>query len=304
MEALADLRGHRVRIAFLHSRFAELAEVGVGVEALGDRRVRRQQVLPQRNLDVTAIRDRHRVGDGLRVRSEAIAHLLRARKVVVGSREAESLLLLAARAGLQAEQDVVGLGVLGLDVVRVVGGHERQAGATRDLDQTGAHRVLLGDAVVLELEEVVVRTEDLGMFASHRLGGGHVTAKDRLGQLATEARGQADQALGVLREQLAIDARLVVVALEVRGADQLDEVAIAGVVACEQDQVVGVAIRPSFTIVARARRHVHLAAEDRVDLRRTRAGVEIDSSVEHAVVGDGDGRLPHRLRAVDELLDT
>ena len=142
------------------------------------------------------------------------------------------------------------------------------------------------------------------MVASHRLGGGHVSAKDRLRQLATEARGQADQTLGVLREQLAIDAGLVVVALEVRGADQLDEVAIAGVVACEQDQVVGVAVRPSFTIVARARRHVHLATEDGVDLCRTRGGVEIDSSVEHAVVRDGDGRLPHRLRTVDELPDT
>ena len=195
------------------------------------------------------------------------------------------------------------LGVLRLDVVRVVGGDQRQAGAPRDLDQAGAHRLLLGDAVVLQLEEVAVGSEDLGMLARHRLGGRHVAAEDRLGQLATEARGEADQALGVLGEQLAVDARLVVVALEMRCADQLDEVAIADVVARQQDEVVGIAVGPALTVVARPRRHVHLAPEHRVDLCRTRRGVEIDRSVEHAVVGDGDGRLPHRLRAVDELLD-
>src|ERR1019366_2864466 len=127
--------------------------------------------------------------------------------------------------------------------------------------------------------------------------------KDRLRQLAAETRGQADQPLGVLREQLAVDAGLVVIALEVRGADQLDEVAIAGVVAREQDEVVGVAVGPALTIVARARRHVHLAAEHGVDLCRARGGVEIDSPIEHAVVGDGDRGLPHRLGAVDEFLD-
>jgi hypothetical protein len=89
-----------------------------------------------------------------------------------------------------------------------------------------------------------------------------------------------------------------------RGADQLDEVAIAGVVAREQDEVVGIAVGPALAIVARARRHVHLAAEQGVDLCRTRGGVEIDRSVEHAVIGDCDRRLPHRLRGVDELLDT
>ena len=108
------------------------------------------------------------------------------------------------------------LGVLGLDVVRVVGGDERQPGAPRDLDEAGANCVLLRNAVVLQLEKVVVRSEDLRMLARDRLGGRHVAANDRLRQLTPETRGQADQALGVLGEQLAIDARLVVEALEMR----------------------------------------------------------------------------------------
>ena len=159
------------------------------------------------------------------------------------------------------------LGILRFDVVRVVGGDQRQPGAPRNLDQPGAHALLLRDAVVLELEKVVVGPEDLRVLAGDRLGAVEVAAQESLGQLAPEAGGETDESLGVLGEQLAVDARLVVVALEVRCAHQLDEVAIAGVVARQQDEVVGIAVGAALTVVARPRRHVHLAAEHRIDLR-------------------------------------
>ncbi len=52
----------------------------------------------------------------------------------------------------------------------------------------------------------------------------------------------------MLREQLPIDPRLVVVPLEVRRTDELDEVPVADVVAREQDQVVGIAVGAALTI--------------------------------------------------------
>ena len=58
-------------------------------------------------------------------------------------------------------------------------------------------------------------------------------------------RRQADSAIrpfGVARQQVLIDARLVVEAFEVAGGDQLDEVAIAFLVFAQQHQVV-VAVR-------------------------------------------------------------
>ena len=51
-----------------------------------------------------------------------------------------------------------------------------------------------------------------------------------------------DQPLGVLREKVLVDARLVVEAVEVAGRDQVDEVAVAFLVFAEQHQVV-VAVR-------------------------------------------------------------
>ena len=136
---------------------------------------------------MAASRGGHRVGDRLAVRGEAFAHLTGAREVVLRSGEPEPLLLLAACSGLQAEQDVVRLGVLGIDVVRVVGRHQRQPGPPRDLDEPRSHRFLLRDAVILELEKVVVGAKDLGVLTRDRLRRVEVAAHDRLRQLAAKA---------------------------------------------------------------------------------------------------------------------
>ena len=56
--------------------------------------------------------------------------------------------------------------------------------------------------MVLQLQEVAVRTEDLLVLPGHPLGGVEVAGDDRLGQLASEAAGEADQAVGVLGEEL------------------------------------------------------------------------------------------------------
>ncbi len=58
-------------------------------------------------------------------------------------------------------QRVVGGGVLGTVVVRVVGGDRRQAEGLRDAQQVVAGGPLDGDAVVHQLEEEVVLAEDV-----------------------------------------------------------------------------------------------------------------------------------------------
>ena len=58
------------------------------------------------------------------------------------------------------------------------------------------------------------------------------------GDLALQAAAQADQPLRVLRQQLLVDARLVVEPLGVAGRHELDQVVIALGVLRQQDQVV------------------------------------------------------------------
>src|SRR5450755_336884 len=70
-----------------------------------------------------------------------------------------------------------------------------------------------------------------------------------LRDVAAQASGHTDQPFGVLREQIPIDARLIVEPFEEAGGDQVDEVAIAFLSFAEEDQMV-VAIGVAAGLVA------------------------------------------------------
>ena len=55
----------------------------------------------------------------------------------------------------------MGHGVVAVGVVAVVGGEQRGADALGDVEQLRVGAVLLGDAVVLDLDEQVVAPEDV-----------------------------------------------------------------------------------------------------------------------------------------------
>ena len=78
--------------------------------------------------------------------------------------------------------------------------------------------------------------------SARRRASSYLSAMQGLVDVAAQAGRHRDQTLGVPREQVLVDARLVVEAVQVPGRDQLDEIAIAFLVFAEQDQVV-VAVR-------------------------------------------------------------
>jgi hypothetical protein len=80
---------------------------------------------------------------------------------VVVAVELEPVGIADQRAGLHAQQGVVGDRVLAVHVVAVVGGEQRGADPLGDLDQLRVGAVLVGDAVVLDLDEQVVPPEDV-----------------------------------------------------------------------------------------------------------------------------------------------
>ena len=201
-------------------------------------------------------------------------------------------------------------------VVRVVGGDQRRADAPGQLDQLGVGRALLGQAVILQLDEEVVLAEDV-LEAGCLLGRAvDVAAEQRLEHVAAEAPGGGDDTLGVRRQQLPVEPRLVVVALEECPRRELDEVLVAPVVLGEQRQVV-VELVPALGVTARVVgpaaaggplgpgvvRHVRLGADDRLDPVLLTLPVEVEDSVHVAVIGDPDRRLTVGHRFGDELVE-
>ena len=134
---------------------------------------------------------------------------------------------------------------------------------------------LLGDAVVLQFEVKILRAEGLLEPVNRLARLGQLVLQDGLGNLAGQAAGKRDEAVLVRGEQFLVDARLVIIALQMRGGGELDEVFVAGFVLREQHEMV-VNIAPAavgFLFVTAAGRDIHLAADDGLDaLVRGRPG--------------------------------
>ena len=215
----------QLRVADFQTLLGQSAKVGLG--RLPRRHLEARQQRPGIELKGAALRDPHRVRHRLREVPEALGHFGRGLEIELVVVEAHALLIRRHRAGLQAEQDVVRLRIVLAGVVRVVGRDQRDPGALRDASQALVDPRLLLHPVVLDLEEVVV-TEHPLILEGRLFGAGFVGVEQPAGHLAAQAAGERDQTLGMLGEQRLIDARLVVIPLEVRQAGELDEVAVAG----------------------------------------------------------------------------
>ena len=138
---------------------------------------------------------------------------------------------------------------------------------------------------VLHLDVDLLLAEDRRQPVELALGVGGAAFLERLADAAREAAGERDQALAVPLEQLPVDARLVVVALEVAEARELDQVPVALGRLGEERQV-RVALLLGLAVVG----DVDLAAEDRLHAVLLRLLDEVDRARERAVVGERDGR--------------
>ncbi len=141
-----------------------------------------------------------------------------------------------------------------------------------------------------------------------------VACHQRLQHVAPETPRGGDEALVVALEQLPVDARLVVVALEEGQARELDQVAVPDLALGQQGQVV-VELLPAFGLATRvidaaaSRRtleprlpgHVGLHPDHGLHARVATGLVEVQDPVHVAVVGDAHRRLPIGHRCLDDL---
>ena len=192
---------------------------------------------------------------------------------------------------LDAEQRLVRERVLVTEVVDVPRRHERQARGGGELRELGVDPLLLGEARVLDLDVRRVAAEYLREPVE--VGSRVLPAAflERLADATRETARKRHDALRMSLEELPVDARLVVVALEVAERGELDEVAVALVRLGEQRQV-RVALRLPVTVVG----DIHLAPEDRLDALLAAFAVELDGAGEGAVVGERDGRTSRARR--------
>ena len=181
-------------------------------------------------------------------------------------------------------------------IVTVVGCDHRQSGTAGKLRDAAADLVLDLETVVLHLEEVIAVAEDVPVHLG-RLDRRVLVAREQIhGDLPLGTRRQRGNTRRVLAQDLVIDARLVVEALEERERGQPDQVLETLLVARQQHEVVG---RITRAVLAAAARDVGLHADDRLDAGLLGLLVELDRAEHRAVISQR-----HRRHAeFDRLLD-
>ena len=205
-------------------------------------------------------------------------------------------------AGLDAEHDVLGVGVVFAEIVAVVGGDQRQAEIFFQLEEAGMDAVLHFQALILNLEIEILFAENVGEGSGGGASGVVIVLHEALGDFALQAAGEADEPAGMLGEKLLADARLVVEAVQRGLGGDLDQVAVALFVFGEDEQVVvGVAFGGGAVVVLFA--DVEFAADDGLHARVLGGVDEMHGAKNVAVVGHGHGGHPHFLHALAELFD-
>ena len=312
---VAHLVGDAVRVALVEPLLHLLAEPGVLGLPLRDGELRHvgADALVEDGLDL--LRDVERVVAGLGQLAEEGAHLLGRLQVVAVAVELESLGLRLAGARGDTQQGVVGVRVVGVDVVQVVGGDQRQAQVFGQPQQVVPDPGLDVEPVVHQFDVEVALTEDVA-----ELGGRGdrvvVLAEPQVRlHLAGRAARRRDEPLSVQVEKLPVGARLVEEALQRAAGAEPEQVVHAlgvrrphghvGVGALRRDVVAGaVAELHALALAAPgARGEVGLEPDDRLNVEGLRRLVELVGAVQVAVIGDRQRRHTHPLSAREQVLD-
>ena len=202
-----------------------------------------------------------------------------------------------------------------MEVVRRDGFKSRRL---RDVSQ---HMVQLGlgvarvraQTLVLQLDVEVAGVETAGEFARPFDGIVELPVIEQLGDDACDARRRADDAMPVLLQHRERGARFVIEVVDMRFADQLEQVVIPLVGLRQQKQVVELRLHVLAKVLVNG--EVHLAAVNGLDplarlrLDRVASVAKLGHARHDAVVGDGDcghaeiGRAAHHVLHVSRSVE-
>ncbi len=193
----------------------------------------------------------------------------------------------------------MGLRVALEQVVGVVRRDERVVELARQLDEALVDDLFFRHPVAHDLDVEPV-AEDVAEHLRVLLRRRVVVLEQRRRDHRGHAAGEDDQPFVMLRQQIHVDPRLVVVALEETGRDQRREISIAGVARGEQGDVRFIA---HGAVESAARGDVGLAPDDRDEPLRLRRVVELDRAEHHPVVRERDAGRSVGVRLLAQRVD-
>ena len=173
---------------------AEVAFVILAVRCIEQRQLR----MPELELYIAALGDLYGIFDGLRNIFEKLRHFITAFDIELLCGEFQRLLIVDSVTGLNAGKQELHAAVLFGKVVGVVGSNQPHADLSGKADQVRQDTLLLLDTMVLQLNKIVFRTEQItipqGSFPCLFVFSGFQMARD----LARQTRRKTDKTLVVV----------------------------------------------------------------------------------------------------------
>ncbi len=288
----------------LRKTFAcDLFEIAARCVALGNLEFR-ERVGNALDLDVAARGDIHGAGERVGKFAENSGHFLGGLEVKLVGGKLHAIGIAHGLAGLDAEQDFLGMRVTVMQIVAIVRSDQGDAGFFRQADQVFVHALLDFQALVLNFKEEVALAEYVPQAIGILAGEIELFIHHGFSDRAAQAGGKGYQSFAVLGEQVQIDAWLVIKTFQKSGGDQLDQVVIALEIFAEQNQVVAAAgtglhfsaitvrdlRRFLSAFVAAAFGDVDFAADDGLDVALRSFIEKVRGREQIAVIRDGHGR--------------
>ena len=292
----------RVRIPLGKALSAQLTEIFLVRIALRHR-VRGQMIFVEGKFQIAPLGNADGVFKGFLAAGEQPFHLVFALEVELLRLEFHPVGVVHGLACLDAQQDVLHFCVLFAQVVGVVGHHQRQSQLPGKALDALIHRPLLRNAVILHFQKEIPLPENAGHLFCVFLRGIVVFFHQILRNRTGKTRGQGDQPLVVLLEQLKVDSGLAVKAVDKSFRHQIAEVLVPLTVFAQQHQMVGVVINSMNPVGHAPSGDVDLAADDGLDPGGFGRFIKVNAAVHHAVVGDGNGGLPQLLDPIHDAVN-
>ena len=152
--------GHRPRIAVLQATFHFLDQPRF-LGFTGRNREGRQEGCAFIEVHLTALRDEQCVVAGLGEFAPGVPHFLRRHDVEVTRVEAEALRIVHRGARTDAQQNIVRVSIVRMDVVGVIGRDKWEIQCLRDTQEIRAELPLDAQPMIHQFDEVVARTQDV-----------------------------------------------------------------------------------------------------------------------------------------------
>jgi hypothetical protein len=190
-------------------------------------------------------------------------------------------------------------GIVLAEVMGVVGRDRTNTHVAREIQERAAHFVLQRTMMMVQFQEKSI-LKNLPVRFDERTGAGHLILEQVLLHPAAQTARQDDQSAPMLGEQIEVDARLVVVAVDIGLRNELDQIAVALCIRREDGEVVFVA-RASVPVAAGS--NVHLASQNGLDPLRLRRKVELERTVQNPVIGERDRGHVELFGGVDEVVN-